>query len=72
MTHLHMRTVTMPGIVTVWTTWHVATSSPARSITCPFSRWALLTWRCDPVFVVVGVSHGCGRPVMAVGGDGGG
>ena len=31
-THLHMQTVTMASIVTVWTTWHVATSSPAHSI----------------------------------------
>ena len=32
MTHLHRRTVTMLAIVTVWMTWHVATSSPAGSI----------------------------------------
>ena len=32
MTHLHRQTVTMLAIVTVWTTWHVATSSPAHSI----------------------------------------
>ena len=31
-THLHMQMVTMASIVTVWMTWHVATSSPAHSI----------------------------------------
>ena len=28
MTYLDIQTVTMASIVTVWTTWHVATSSP--------------------------------------------
>ena len=33
MTHLHMRTVMMLAIITVWMMWHVATSSPACSLT---------------------------------------
>ena len=31
-THLLMQMVTMASIITVWTTWHVGTSSPAHSI----------------------------------------
>ena len=38
MTHLDVQTVTMASIVTVWTTWHIATSSPfvvgVRSCSC--------------------------------------
>ena len=32
MTHLHMQTVMMASIITVWTTWHAAMSLPAHSI----------------------------------------
>ena len=38
MTHLDVRTVTMASIVTIWMTWHIATSSPfvvgVRSCSC--------------------------------------
>ena len=39
-THLTQWMVTMACIVTIWTTWHLATSSPACSIVrCALSRW---------------------------------
>ena len=49
MTHLRMRTVTMASIVTVWTTWHVATSSHARSIAfrCAWRPLLSLWAACD-------------------------
>ena len=42
-TYLTLWTVTMACIVTIWTTWHLATSSPARSI----ARHALSRWGGD-------------------------
>ena len=49
MTHLHMWTVTMASIVTVWTTWHAAMSSPARSIAfrCAWHPLLSLWAACD-------------------------
>ena len=51
-THLHMQTVTMASIITVWTMWHFATS-------LPFIVVGIHSCRCGwPVMVVGG---GCSR-----------
>ena len=49
MTHLHMRTVTMASIITVWMTWHAATSSPACYIAfhCAWHLLLSLLAACD-------------------------
>ena len=47
-THLRQQTVTMACIFTVWTTWHLATLSPACSIT----RRALSCWGGDVALLV--------------------